>query len=133
MRGRVPLLILVPGVKDDVTTSDPAGQIDLPPTALHLLGIADTSTRFLGRNLFRMDPDPIVYLRSGNFLSRSQIFVTRDGGFAPEDGASLDDHTVFDPVLCKEHFDEIQLRIAISDRIHSADQIPQMMKTPPAQ
>ena len=46
MRGRVPLLVIIPRTKPDTTTADPAGQIDLAPTLLHLLGVSDKNRLF---------------------------------------------------------------------------------------
>ncbi len=71
---RVPLIIHVPG-EEGKTIHQPAGQIDIQPTILHLLG-TDTSTYpHFGQDLLADVRDSFVVFRDGDFISEDVIYT----------------------------------------------------------
>ncbi|GJM78541.1 hypothetical protein HMSSN139_10370 [Paenibacillus sp. HMSSN-139] len=75
---QVPLLIHLPDGKHASVDSEPAGQLDLTPSLLHLLGIATDSYYLMGNNLFAATgsdraADRLVVLRSGAFYGRRAV------------------------------------------------------------
>ncbi|TCT26965.1 phosphoglycerol transferase MdoB-like AlkP superfamily enzyme [Melghiribacillus thermohalophilus] len=71
---RVPLIIHIPG-HEGKKFDKIAGQIDLKPTMLHLLGMEyDQDIRF-GTNLFSEDRKPFVALRNGDFITDEYVFT----------------------------------------------------------
>jgi phosphoglycerol transferase MdoB-like AlkP superfamily enzyme len=80
MNDRVPLFVRVPhlwedhpGVSHDVAV--PAGQTDLAPTLLSLLGIDAANLPYMGRNLLGDPQDPPVVRPFGNWLDRTHLMV----------------------------------------------------------
>lgn len=81
---RIPLFVRVPGVTDLESTQPkqidtPAGQTDLAPTLLSLLGVEPRALPYLGRNLLG-DPGDVPVVRPfGDWLDREHIMVARGG------------------------------------------------------
>ena len=79
---RVPLFMRVPGVTDVAMAGPhavdvPAGQTDLAPTVLSLLGIDARALPYMGRNILG-DPDDAPVIRPfGDWLDREHIMVAR--------------------------------------------------------
>jgi len=71
---RVPLIIHIPGLKGE-TIDKVAGQIDVRPTLLHLLGIEGENPYDFGENLFADNPDPLVVLRDGSFVTDKYVYT----------------------------------------------------------
>lgn len=83
VRKTVPLLIRLPhGAAAGVRTAT-GGHLDLAPTVLGLLGIADDDGVMLGRDLTR-ERDGLVVFRDGSFADGAHYFVHRfDATFTP--------------------------------------------------
>lgn len=73
---RVPLLIHIPGYKEGKVISKVAGQIDMKPTLLHLLGIDTSDDIYFGNDLFAEDHKGFIGLRNGDFISEEYIFTS---------------------------------------------------------
>ena len=69
---RVPLIIHIPGVEGK-TISKVTGQIDVRPTLLHLLGIEGKNPYDFGENMFADNPDPMIVLRDGSFITKDYV------------------------------------------------------------
>ncbi|MFP3125275.1 LTA synthase family protein [Ectobacillus funiculus] len=66
---RTPLFIHVPGQTEGKTISAPAGQVDVKPTILSLLGVDTSNDIEFGHDLFAPDRKPFVVFRDGNFVT----------------------------------------------------------------
>ena len=79
LNDRVPLFVRVPGSQADLhgTRDLPAGQTDLAPTLLSLLGIDAAGLPYVGRNLLGAPADDPVLRPYGEWIDRRHIFFTR--------------------------------------------------------
>ena len=66
---RVPLMIHIPGFQKGYVNNSYAGQIDILPTVLHLLGIDTRSQILMGQDLLSPDRDEFVAFRNGSIIS----------------------------------------------------------------
>ncbi|MCH7321325.1 LTA synthase family protein [Solibacillus sp. MA9] len=65
---RVPLLIYVPGMEGGINHTY-AGQMDLLPTVLHLLGVETQNNIHFGSDILSADHSEVIPFRNGNFVS----------------------------------------------------------------
>lgn len=72
----VPLFIHVPGSDDGQVIDKTAGQIDLRPTILHLLGIETEKDMQLGADLFSDEHEDFVIFRDGNFVTDEYVYAS---------------------------------------------------------
>lgn len=72
---RVPLIIHIPGGKHKGVIHTAAGQIDLKPTVLHLLGIDTKDDVHFGTDLFSKEKMDFVVLRDGSFVTGEYIYT----------------------------------------------------------
>lgn len=70
---KVPLFIHIPGHGEGETISHVAGQIDMKPTILGLLGIEHGTDIYFGSDLFSEDRKGYIGLRNGDFISEDYI------------------------------------------------------------
>jgi phosphoglycerol transferase MdoB-like AlkP superfamily enzyme len=70
---RVPLLFVGNGLPAALV-STPAGQIDIAPTIAGLLDVPTAHAGFLGRDLLRTEPRPVVFW-SGNVLDSDHLYL----------------------------------------------------------
>lgn len=71
----VPLFMHLPGDAFGGTTLDqPAGQIDIAPTLLHLLGVPAGVHHLMGADRFSVDTAPVV-LRNGGFVDSQHLYI----------------------------------------------------------
>ncbi|MCG6964468.1 MAG: sulfatase-like hydrolase/transferase [Acidobacteria bacterium] len=88
---RVPFLVHVPGGPSG-TFRLAAGQTDVAPTLLALLGVDPAPYAFVGRNLLGEPGDVAVPRPYGGWLSDRYLYVSRGPGLA--DGVCYDAHTL---------------------------------------
>ncbi|MGD6801940.1 LTA synthase family protein [Rossellomorea vietnamensis] len=87
---RTPLFIRVPGMEGEVN-HEFAGQIDLLPTLLHLLGIESDEYLHFGTDIFSDEHDDIIPFRNGDFVSKEissaegKFYDTSTGELLPSD------------------------------------------------
>lgn len=81
---RVPFLIRIPGVEGQGTVSEYAGQVDVMPTIMHLLGIDARDYVVFGTDLFSEKHNNIVAFRNGDFFTED---------YAKVKGIYYDNHT----------------------------------------
>ena len=72
---RVPLYIHIPGYGEGKTIDEVAGQIDLRPTILHLMGIDTKEDMQLGADIFSPDHEPFAIFRDGRFVTDKAVFT----------------------------------------------------------
>lgn len=84
---RVPLFIHIPGHEGEVI-SDVAGQVDVKPTILHLLGVDDSNDISFGTNVFGPNRKEFIALRDGSYITDDYIF-TKDIYYDRETGEEI--------------------------------------------
>lgn len=111
---RVPLIIHIPGVEGR-KISKVAGQIDVRPTLLHLLGIEGENELDFGENLFAENDDPLIVLRDGSFITKDLIYtqnICYRKGFFPVET---------DPAHCEAYKEMAASELEYSDQIIYGD------------
>jgi phosphoglycerol transferase MdoB-like AlkP superfamily enzyme len=73
----IPLLVRLPGGAHRGVRADPAGQVDIAPTIVDLLGLPFERTFFHGRSLVSDAPGPVV-LPDGSAITADTVFVAPD-------------------------------------------------------
>jgi lipoteichoic acid synthase len=71
---RTPLFIHVPGQTQGQTISAPAGEMDVKPTILHLLGQDTSKDIEFGHDLFSPERKPFVVMRDGSFVTDKYFY-----------------------------------------------------------
>ncbi|NBJ68518.1 MULTISPECIES: LTA synthase family protein [Clostridia] len=89
---RVPLFIHIPGYGNGEVKSEVAGQIDMKPTLLNLLGIKNKQDIQFGNDLFSDQRKDFIALRDGSFISNEYIY-TSDTCYNRETGEPIIEET----------------------------------------
>ncbi|WP_026692899.1 LTA synthase family protein [Peribacillus kribbensis] len=110
---RVPLMIHLPGQKGKVL-DETAGQIDIKPTVLHLLGIDTLGGLQFGRDLFSGHRENYAILRSGDWITDDYLF-TKDTCFSKKTGREEESD------LCREFSARAGRELNDSDKIIYGD------------
>jgi phosphoglycerol transferase MdoB-like AlkP superfamily enzyme len=79
---RVPLLVRLPGGAHAAQRPEPAGQVDVAPTILDLLGVPAERAFFHGRSLVSDPPRPVV-LADGSAVSEDLVLLGRERRWGP--------------------------------------------------
>ncbi|WP_067836913.1 LTA synthase family protein [Amphibacillus sediminis] len=124
---RVPFYIHVPGQEGKVI-SEVAGQVDVKPTLLHLLGVDDSNDISFGTNLFGPNRKEFVALRDGSFITNQYIF-TKDSCYDRETGELLGNENTgrfgsdeeVEESACAPLIEKVQEELSYSDRIIYGD------------
>ncbi|WOV88852.1 LTA synthase family protein [Sporosarcina oncorhynchi] len=72
---KVPMFVHIPGYGKGEMSDELAGQLDLRPTILHLLGIDTKEDMQLGSDVFSPDHEPFVIFRDGRFVTNDHIYT----------------------------------------------------------
>ncbi|MGF9698301.1 MULTISPECIES: LTA synthase family protein [Paenibacillus] len=120
----VPLLVHLPDGAEAGTLDQPAGQLDITPSVLHLLGITDESYYHMGNDIYDGSPRTVV-LRSGAFTDGSVFYIPSDD-YIYENGSCYDlsTHSKTDINACNSGHDEASKRLHVSDTVITYDLIP---------
>lgn len=110
---RVPLIIHIPGQKGK-TISTVAGQIDLKPTILHLLGVDTKRDINFGSDLFSKDKMEFTVLRDGSFITKDYVY-TRETCYDKNTGE------VTDGSGCEPYLEKAKFELEYSDKIVYGD------------
>ncbi len=110
----VPLFIHIPGSNDGQEIAEAAGQIDLRPTILHLLGIDTSKDMQLGADLFSEDHEGFVIFRDGRFVTDELVYANE----ACYDRATGEE-TVID--ACQPYIERATVELEHSDEIINGD------------
>lgn len=113
---RTPLFIRVPGMEGGVN-HEFAGQIDLLPTLLHLLGIETTEYVHFGTDILSEQHDDLVPFRNGEFVS--PIFTSVEGKFYDSKTGMLLEEDRLKEV--KRYQEKAEQKLAYSDMVVNGD------------
>lgn len=123
---QVPLLIHLPDGQHAGIDEEPAGQLDMAPSLLHLLGISTESDYMMGNNLFS-GQERFVVLRSGAFTDGKLYYIpSPDSRFDNGSCYDLGSRTLTDVEKCRIPYEEANKRLSISDQIITGDLIRQL-------
>ena len=121
MLQRVPYMVVIPGMDKGGIIDTYGGEIDMPPTLEHLLGIESNKFLQVGQDMLSPEHDQIVAFRSANYFVTPEYtsysgrtYYTKTG----EEITNPDEKT-------KEELDKIReaanLQLKISDSIQTGD------------
>ncbi|MBH9967438.1 LTA synthase family protein [[Bacillus] enclensis] len=110
---RVPLIIHVPG-QEGKTISKVAGQIDLRPTILNLLGIDTKKDIQFGGDIFSDQHEDFTILRDGRF-------ITKDYVYAGEKCWDKETEEKTDMKFCKPYQERVTEELDYSDKVIYGD------------
>ncbi|MBS4194681.1 LTA synthase family protein [Lederbergia citri] len=114
---RVPLIIHIPGVTDNgkgKTISKVAGQIDLKPTLLHLLGVNTKNDIQFGEDLFSPDHHDFAVFRDGTFITKDYVY-TDSTCYSKESEQPVEDS------FCEPYKEKTKTELDYSDKIINGD------------
>ncbi|WP_026569954.1 MULTISPECIES: LTA synthase family protein [Sediminibacillus] len=124
---RVPFFIHIPGEEGGVI-SEVAGQIDVKPTILSLLGIESDDDITFGTDLFAKDRKEFIALRNGDYISddyiytKGQCYDRKTGELLESDPTGLeqqkDDQS---EGLCEPVKEKVDKELSYSDKIIYGD------------
>lgn len=124
---RVPFIIHIPGYEMGEVKSTVAGQIDVKPTLLHLLGVDTSVDIFFGNDLFHSKQKGYIVLRNGDFISDNFIY-TNSTCYDRESGAVVAEDTI-GQLLSEEQVDVqavnpcMELKTVAEEELFFSDQI----------
>ena len=109
---RTPLFIVAPGLKGR-TIDTPAGQVDVQPTILHLLGVTHPYPYYVGKDLLAPSGDRPVVLRDGSFITKNYVYShDTDVCYALKTGVRQADNTA-----CEAYMPAAEEELSTSDNI----------------
>lgn len=111
----VPLFIHIPGSGEGKKMDEVAGQIDLRPTILHLLGIETSKDLQLGADLFSAEHEDFVIFRDGRFITDEYVYAG-EVCYDRSTGEPLED-----VAPCQPFIDRASLELKNSDAIINGD------------
>ncbi|RXJ02100.1 LTA synthase family protein [Anaerobacillus alkaliphilus] len=111
---RVPMYIHIPGHRNHETLQTVAGQIDVRPTILHLLGIENRNKIQFGTDLLSPYRNSYVVLRDGSFVTDTHVF-TKDKCYLKSTGEEVD---ITD---CEPFSQKAKLDLYYSDKVIYGD------------
>ena len=110
----VPLFIHIPGSNDGGEITQAAGQVDLRPTILHLLGIETSKDMQLGADLFSEEHEGFVIFRDGRFVTDELVYAN-ETCYDRATGESTD------IAACQPYIDRATIELENSDSIINGD------------
>ncbi len=113
---RTPLFIRVPGVEGGVN-HEFAGQVDLLPTLLHLLGMETKEYIHLGTDLLSEQHDDVIPFRNGDFVS-SDIVLANGTFYDTKSGVAIEESRLEE---AKKLQPAAEQKLALSDKIVNGD------------
>ena len=118
---RVPLFIHIPGHNQGKVVDKIAGQIDLKPTILHMVGVDTSHDIYFGNDLFHNDRKEFIAFRNGDFVSEdyvstSGICYDRHTGEIIESESETNEQTPCTPIK-----QIVEKELAFSDEIIYGD------------
>lgn len=110
----VPLYIHIPGSNDGQVMENVAGQLDIRPTLLHLLGIETSKDMQLGADLFSKEHEGFVIFRDGRFVTDEYVYAG-EVCYDRESGETIDTQA------CQPFIDRATQELEYSDQIINGD------------
>lgn len=111
---KVPLFIHIPGYGKGEVSGELAGQMDIKPTVLHLLGIDTKEDMQMGSDIFSPDHEPFIIFRDGRF-------VTEDTIYAHEVCYDIKTGEPTDSGVCEPYIERATTELGYSDLIINGD------------
>ena len=110
----VPLYIHIPGSNEGKEVDETAGQIDIRPTILHLLGIDTSNDMQLGADIFSEEHEDFVIFRDGQFVTDELVYA---------DNVCYDRATATEVEVeaCQPYIDQSLIELEYSDQIINGD------------
>ena len=114
---KVPLFVHIPGSEKGGVIDDVAGQLDLRPTLLHLMGIDTKGDMQLGSDVFSPDHEEFVVFRDGRFVTDKYVYAN-EVCYDTTTGEVVDD---LDNLACKPYLERSLTELDYSDMIINGD------------
>jgi phosphoglycerol transferase MdoB-like AlkP superfamily enzyme len=111
---RVPMFIHVPGSNKGEVVEEVAGQIDIRPTILHLLGVDTSKDMQLGADVFSKDHEEFVVFRDGRFVTDEVVYA---GNVCYDKETGLET----DAEACAPYIERASEELGYSDEIINGD------------
>ncbi len=111
---KVPLFIHIPGSEKGEVIDDVAGQLDLRPTLLHLMGIDTKGDMQLGADMFSPDHEEFVVFRDGRFVTDKYVY-TNDVCYDTNTGEEVEG------LECEPYSERTTTELDYSDMIINGD------------
>lgn len=112
---RVPFMIKVPGVEGQGAVDEYAGQMDIMPTLLHLLGIHGQDYIQFGTDMFSEDHKEFVPFRNGDLVT-PEFTVVQDVYYDTDTGEEIEPTEEM-----KEINQSVQRELELSDKLLNGD------------
>ncbi len=123
---QVPMLVHLPDGAHAGTYDIPAGQLDMTPSLLHLLGVDASPYYLMGNDMFNDKEKKLVVLRTGAFSDGDVFYIpSADGVFEHGTAYDLKTRQTTDIERARSGFEEAQKRLNISDELITGDLIRQ--------
>lgn len=124
LMNQVPMLIHLPDGAHAGTYDIPAGQLDMTPSLLHLLGVNASPYYLMGNDMFNQKEKKLVVLRTGAFSDGDIFYIpSADGVFEHGTAYDLKTRQTTDIERARAGFEEAQKRLNISDELITGDLI----------
>lgn len=119
---RVPFIIHIPGYEKGERLEKLAGQVDIKPTLLRLLGIETSHDIYFGNDLFHDDRKGFIAQRNGDFVSDDYVYAN-ETCYDRETGDLVEDMTVENGLEspCEEISEKVKKELTYSDEIIYGD------------
>lgn len=123
---RVPFLVHIPGHDQGKVISEVAGQIDIKPTLLHLVGVETKDDVYFGNDLFHDDRKGYVAFRNGDFVSNDHVYTSdtcydRETGEVIESSATQGMTEADTDTACSPIQENVEQELKYSDEIIYGD------------
>jgi len=110
----VPLFIHIPGSDDGKEMTEMAGQMDLRPTILHLLGIETSKDMQMGADLFSPEHEDFIVFRDGRFITDKYVYAG-EACYDKSTGEEIEGEP------CQPYADRATMELENSDAIINGD------------
>lgn len=119
---RVPFYIHIPGYEHGERMDKIAGQVDIKPTVLRLLGLDTSNDLYFGNDLFHDDRKGFITLRNGDFISDDYVFAS-EICYDRETGEPIDALNMYgeEESACAEVSKKVTKELQYSDAIIYGD------------
>lgn len=111
---RVPFFIHIPGSDKGKVIEEVAGQIDIRPTLLHLLGVETSKDMQLGADIFSEEHEEFIVFRDGRFVTKDVVYA---GNTCYDKATGLET----DAQACAPYIDRAVEELGYSDKIINGD------------
>ncbi|GAE35663.1 LTA synthase family protein [Halalkalibacter akibai] len=111
---RVPMLVHIPGHKQNEIKHNVSGQIDIKPTIMHLLGLNTKNDVQFGSDLFSPEREEFTVLRDGSVITDKAVY-TKGTCYRKMDGLEVSQ------LNCQEAVEKGATELRLSDKVIYGD------------